>query len=54
MVLGHALGPWQPKQSSWTVASGWGDLVGLKGSGTLTGIVVSDVLLDDIYTGTVR
>ena len=39
---------------SWTVASGWGDLVGLKGSGTLTGIVVSDVLLDDIYTGTVR
>ena len=39
---------------SWTVAGGWGDLDGLKGSGTLTGIIVSDVLLDDIYTGTVR
>ena len=39
---------------SWTVASGWGALEGLKGSGTLTGIAASEVILDDIYTGSVR
>ena len=39
---------------SWTVASGWGALDGLKGSGTLTGVVASEVILDDIYTGSVR
>ena len=39
---------------SWTVASGWGALDGLKGSGTLTGIAASEVILDDIYTGSVR
>jgi hypothetical protein len=39
---------------SWTVASGWGALEGLKGSGTLTGIVTSEVILDDVYSGSVR
>ena len=39
---------------SWTVVSGWGDLDGLKGSGSLVGIPVSDVAIDDIFTGSVR
>ena len=39
---------------SWTVASGSGDLEGLKGSGSLVGIPISDTALDDVYTGTVR
>jgi hypothetical protein len=39
---------------SWSVASGWGDLDGLKGSGSLVGVPVSDIAIDDIYTGSVR
>ena len=38
---------------SWTVASGSGDLDGLKGSGSLVGIP-TEVGIDDVYTGTVR
>jgi hypothetical protein len=38
---------------TWTLASAWGDLEGLKGSGSLVGIP-SDTGIDDIYTGTVR
>ena len=38
---------------SWTVVSGWGDLDGLKGSGSLVGIP-TDEGIDDVYTGTVR
>ena len=39
---------------TWTVVSGWGDLEGLKGSGSLVGISVSDTAIDDVYTGSVR
>lgn len=39
---------------SWTVVDGWGDLTGLKGSGSLVGIPVSEDQIDDVYTGTVR
>ena len=39
---------------SWTVASGWGALDGLKGSGTQTGNAATEVILADIYTGSVR
>ena len=39
---------------SWNVTDGWGDLAGLKGSGSLVGIPVSATILDDVYTGTVR
>jgi hypothetical protein len=39
---------------TWTVVGGWGDLEGLKGSGSLVGIPVSDVAIDDIFTGSVR
>jgi hypothetical protein len=39
---------------SWTVASGWGDYAGLKGSGSLVGISVSDVQIDDVFTGLIR
>jgi len=39
---------------SWTVRSAWGDLEGMKGSGSLVGIGVSETILDDIYTGNVR
>jgi hypothetical protein len=39
---------------SWTVADGWGDLTGLKGSGSLVGVPVTEVLLDDVYTGLFR
>jgi hypothetical protein len=38
---------------SWTVASGSGDLDGLKGSGSLVGIPTA-VGIDDVYTGTLR
>lgn len=38
---------------SWTVVGGWGDLDGLKGSGSLVGIP-TDAGIDDVYTGTVR
>ncbi len=31
-----------------------GDLVGMKGSGSLVGIITGDTIIDDIYTGTVR
>jgi hypothetical protein len=39
---------------SWTAVGGWGELDGLKGSGSLVGISVSDTAIDDIYTGSVR
>jgi hypothetical protein len=39
---------------SWTVVSGSGDYAGLKGSGSLVGIPVSEDQLDDIYTGSIR
>ena len=39
---------------SWTVVSGWGDYAGLKGSGSLVGISVSDVQIDDVFTGLIR
>jgi len=39
---------------SWTVGSGWGDFAGLKGSGSLVGISVSDVQIDDVFTGLIR
>ncbi len=39
---------------SWTVVGGWGELAGLKGSGSLVGIPISDTQLDDVYTGTFR
>jgi hypothetical protein len=39
---------------SWTAVGGWGGLAGLKGSGSLVGISVSDIAIDDIYSGSVR
>lgn len=39
---------------SWTVVSGFGDFEGVKGSGSLVGIPISDVQIDDVYTGTFR
>jgi hypothetical protein len=39
---------------SWTAVDGWGDLAGFKGSGSLVGIPVSDVAIDDVYSGSVR
>ena len=39
---------------TWTLADGWGDFAGLKGSGSLVGIISSDTIIDDTYTGTVR
>ena len=39
---------------SWNVTDGWGDLDGLKGSGGLVGIPISETSIDDIYTGTLR
>ena len=39
---------------SWTAVGGWGDLAGLKGSGSLVGTSVSDVQIDDVFTGLVR
>jgi hypothetical protein len=39
---------------TWTLADAWGDLAGLKGSGSLVGIPTSDTSIDDIYTGTLR
>lgn len=39
---------------SWTVMSSFGDFEGIKGSGTLVGIPISDVEIDDVYIGTFR
>ena len=39
---------------SWTVKSGFGDFEGVKGSGSLVGIPISDSQIDDVYTGTFR
>ena len=41
---------------SWTVVSGWGDLAGLKGSGTLVGVPsqMAGIEIDDVYSGSVR
>ena len=39
---------------SWTVVSGFGDFEGAKGSGSLVGVPISDVQIDDVYTGTFR
>jgi len=39
---------------SWTVVSGFGEFEGVKGSGSLVGIPISDVQIDDVYTGTFR
>ena len=38
----------------WTVADAWGNLEGMKGSGSLVGIPTSETSLDDIFTGTIR
>lgn len=38
---------------TWTLASSFGDLAGLKGSGSLVGIP-SPIGIDDVYTGSVR
>ena len=38
----------------WVVVDAWGELAGLKGSGSLVGIPISDTIIDDVYTGTVR
>jgi hypothetical protein len=38
---------------TWTVADGWGDFEGLRGSGTLVGIP-ADQGIDDVYTGSFR
>ena len=39
---------------TWTLADAWGELAGLKGSGSLVGIPTSDTSIDDVYTGTLR
>jgi hypothetical protein len=39
---------------SWTVVDGWGAFDGLKGSGSLIGTPVSEVQIDDAYTGSLR
>lgn len=39
---------------TWVVADAWGDYAGMKGSGSLVGVIVSDTQIDDIFTGTVR
>jgi hypothetical protein len=39
---------------TWTVADAWGGLAGMRGSGSLVGISISDTAIDDIYTGSVR
>ena len=38
---------------TWNIVDAWGVFEGMKGSGSLVGIV-TDVALDDVYTGTVR
>jgi hypothetical protein len=39
---------------SWVVADAWGAYAGMKGSGSLVGVSVSETEIDDIFTGTVR
>lgn len=39
---------------TWVIANAWGDLGGIRGSGTLVGIPVSDTAIDDMYSGTAR
>jgi hypothetical protein len=39
---------------TWNLVDAWGELAGVKGSGSLVGIIVSETLLDDVYTGIVR
>ena len=39
---------------TWTVVEGWGDFAGLKGSGSLVGIPVTEVQIDDVFTGSFR
>lgn len=39
---------------TWTFADAWGDLAGLKGSGSLVGIPTGETSIDDVYTGTLR
>ena len=39
---------------TWTLKDTWGELAGVKGSGTLVGIPTSDTSIEDTYTGTVR
>jgi hypothetical protein len=39
---------------SWVVTDSWGDLAGMKGSGSLVGFPVSDNAIDDVYSGSVR
>lgn len=39
---------------TWVIADAWGDLAGMKGSGTLVGIPVGDTGIDDKYSGTAR
>jgi hypothetical protein len=38
----------------WTLSDAWGDLAGIKGSGSLVGIPVTPTSIDDIYTGSLR
>ena len=39
---------------TWTLSDAWGDLAGVKGSGSLVGVIAGENLIDDIYTGAVR
>jgi len=39
---------------TWTLSDTRGNFAGVKGSGSLVGLITSDTTIDDIYTGTVR
>jgi hypothetical protein len=39
---------------TWTLVDAWGELAGLKGSGSLVGVSTSETTIDDTYTGTLR
>jgi hypothetical protein len=39
---------------TWVISGSWGDLAGLKGSGSLSGINPDEGGLDDVYTGAIR
>jgi hypothetical protein len=41
-------------EGTWTLADAWGDLAGLKGSGSLVGIPMSETAIDDVYSGRLR
>jgi hypothetical protein len=41
---------------TWSLVDGWGDLAGLKGSGSLVGVpsTIAGIEIDDVYSGSVR